>query len=63
MQTATATGDKQTLTVPPNLQKLRDIYADAPEMGRVALEKIMSELQAAVRSQQKAATAGRVGFL
>ena len=61
-QTVTSTGDKQTLAVQPKLQKLREIYADAPEMGRVALEKIMGELEAAVRSQQKAATAGRIGL-
>ena len=60
--TVTSTGDQHTLPVPPNLQKLREIYADAPEMGRVALDKIMGELQAAVRSQQKAATAGRIGL-
>jgi hypothetical protein len=61
-QTATSTSDKQTQAVQPNLQALRAIYADAPEMGRVALEKIMGELEAAVGSQQKAATAGRVGL-
>ena len=62
MQTVTSTGDKQTLAVQPKLQRLREVYADAPEVGRVALEKIMGELDAAVRSQQKAATAGRVGL-
>jgi len=61
-QTATSTSDKQTRAVQPNLQALRAIYADAPEMGRVALEKIMGELEAAVGSQQKAATAGRIGL-
>src|SRR5262245_64864017 len=60
--TVTSTGDQHTLTVRPDRERLREIYADAPEMGRVALEKIMGELQAAVRSQQKAATAGRVGL-
>jgi len=58
----TSTADPHTLTVPLNLQKLREIYADAPEMGRVALDRIMGELQAAVRSHQKAATAGRIGL-
>ena len=61
-QTVTSTGTTQTIAVPPRLQELREIYADAPEMGRVALEKIMGELQAAMRSQQKAATAGRIGL-
>jgi len=44
------------------LQELQEIYADAPEMGRVALKKIMGELEAAVGSQHKAATAGRIGL-
>src|SRR5262249_7869762 len=61
-QTTTATGPKQDLAVEQTLQKLRENYADAPEVGRVALEKIIGELEAAVRSQQKAATAGRIGL-
>src|SRR6187200_2695125 len=62
MQTAMSTGDRQSPPVQPKLQELREIYADAPEMGRIALEKIMGELEAAVRSQRKAATAGRIGL-
>jgi hypothetical protein len=46
-QTVTSTGDKPTLAVQPKLQRLREVYADAPEVGRVALEKIMGELDAA----------------
>ncbi|MFY9953925.1 hypothetical protein [Bradyrhizobium sp.] len=61
-QTATANQPNQDLSVEQKLQKLREIYADAPEVGRVALEKIMGELEAAVRSRQKAATAGRIGL-
>jgi hypothetical protein len=61
-QTATANRPKQDSTPEQLLQKLREIYADAPAVGRVALEKIMGELEAAVRSQQKAATAGRIGL-
>jgi hypothetical protein len=61
-QIATANRPKQDSTPERQLQKLREIYADAPEVGRVALEKIMSELEAAVRSRQKAATAGRIGL-
>jgi len=67
-QTATAnrpTQDldpKQDLAVEQKIQRLRETYADAPEVGRVALEKIMRELEAAVRSQQKAQTAGRIGL-
>ena len=61
-QTATANTPKQDSAPERQLQKLREIYADAPEVGRVALEKIMRELEAAVRSRQKAATAGRIGL-
>jgi hypothetical protein len=61
-QTATANRPKQDSAPEQQLQKLREIYADAPEVGRVALEKIMGELEAAVRSRQKAATAGRIGL-
>jgi hypothetical protein len=61
-QTATANKPKQDSAPEQQLQKLREIYADAPEVGRVALEKIMGELELAVRSRQKAATAGRVGL-
>jgi len=61
-KTVISTGNKQTRDLQPKLQELRAIYADAPEMGRVALEKIMGELEAAVGSQQKAATAGRIGL-
>jgi hypothetical protein len=50
------------LAIKQKIQKLREAYADAPEVGRVALEKIMRELEGAVRSQQKAATAGRIGL-
>ena len=60
-QTATTTRT-QDPAIDQQVQKLREIYADAPEMGRVALEKIMGELQAAVRAQQKASTAGRTGL-
>jgi len=61
-QTAIANRPKQDLAVEQQIQKLRQIYADAPEMGRVALEKIMGELEAAVYSQLKASTAGRIGL-
>jgi hypothetical protein len=46
-QTVMASGNQQTLGLQPKLQELRAIYADAPEMGRIALDKIMGELEAA----------------
>ena len=62
-QTATATGPAQDQAVEGKLQQLRELYADAPEMGRVALEKVMDELRAAAaHPPQGAATAGRIGL-
>lgn len=62
-QTATGSGPAQELAVEDKLQQLRELYADAPEMGRVALEKIMGELEAAAAHPQPAAsTAGRIGL-
>jgi hypothetical protein len=62
MATATALSPKQDTAPDQQLQKLRQIYADAPEVGRVALETMMRELEAAVRARQKVATAGRIGL-
>jgi hypothetical protein len=53
---------QQPVTAEQKLQNLRELYADAPEMGRVALEKVMGELQAALKSQEKTTTAGRIGL-
>jgi hypothetical protein len=61
MPTATATTSTQHHTVDQQLQKLRELYADAPEVGRVGLAKIMGELAAAARLQHEASTAGRIG--
>ena len=50
-------------TAANNIEKLRELYADAPEVGRIGLEKMMAELQAAaVGAQQRAASAGRTGL-
>ncbi len=44
------------------LQKLRELYADAPEIGRIALDKVMPELEVAVRSPPQVTGAGRNGL-
>ena len=46
------------------IQKLREAYADAPEVGRVALDKVRDELESAIRlqQQQEVSTAGRIGL-
>jgi hypothetical protein len=61
-QTVSTTATNQDPAIAQRLQKLREIYADAPELGRVGLEKIMGELEIAARAQLKAASAGRIGL-
>jgi len=61
-QAATATRPKQDSAPEQKLQKLREIYAGAPELGRVALEKMMPELEAAISLAPKATIAGRLGI-
>ncbi|HUK35654.1 MAG TPA: hypothetical protein VLV86_17170 [Vicinamibacterales bacterium] len=61
-QTATPDRPKQDAAIEQKIQELRKIYSDAPEIGRAALDKVVGELQNAVRAQQKASTAGRTGL-
>jgi hypothetical protein len=61
-QTETANRPKQDLAIEQKLQKLREIYAGAPELGRVALKKMTPELEVAIRLAPKATTAGRLGI-
>jgi hypothetical protein len=50
-------------TVADMIDKLRELYADAPEVGRIGLEKMIDELKAAAAdAQQRAASAGRTGL-
>jgi len=53
---------RQDSGVGQQLQKLRELYADAPEVGRIGLEKMMPELEVAIRLAPKATTAGRIGI-
>ena len=58
----------QTLTRPAEdeaekkIQKLRELYADAPEVGRKALENLIGDMKANVRSGPKTSTNGRIGL-
>jgi hypothetical protein len=64
-QTATTTPNSVTTqSAAERIQKLREAYADAPGMGRAALDKVIPELEAAMRLQQhqEASTAGRIGL-
>jgi len=42
--------------------RLHELYAEAPEVGRVALEKIIRDLKDRVSGQQRATSAGRAGL-
>ena len=55
---------EQSQTVEQKIQQLRELYADAPEMGRVAAEHLLSDLQSEVAARTEAArteSAGRIG--
>jgi hypothetical protein len=58
----------KTLTKPEaseaekKIEKLRELYADAPEIGRVALENLIKGMKAKVASGEKTSTAGRIGL-
>src|SRR5262245_37560978 len=65
MATPAATANTATKeSAAARIQKLREAYADAPEMGRAALDKVIPELEAAMQLQQhqEAPTAGRIGL-
>jgi len=50
-------------TVADMIDKVRELYADAPEVGRKGLEKMIDELKAAAADgQQRAVSAGRTGL-
>jgi hypothetical protein len=58
------TGPEQEQVVAQKIQQLRELYADAPEMGRVAVEHLLSDLQSEVAARTEAArteSAGRIG--
>jgi len=47
--------------VEQKVQKLRELYADAPEMGRVALEKGLPDLKRELAAATGTQNAGRIG--
>jgi len=62
-ETATATGTGQDMTVEEKIKKLRELFADAPEVGKTALENVLGELtsQASKTPPPPIESAGRVG--
>jgi len=60
-QTQTANAPKQTENVEQKVQKLRELYADAPEVGKTALEKAIPDLKQELAAATGAQSAGRIG--
>ena len=62
-QTQTATTPESELTAEQKVQQLRELYADAPELSRKALENVIQELQeqVALTPPPPVESAGRAG--
>src|SRR5262245_60335085 len=55
-------GSKQSADAEQKIQQFRDLFADAPELGKKALENVIAELKSQVsESRAKVESAGRVG--
>ena len=60
-QTQLAPEPKSHAVVEQKIQKLKELYADAPELGRAALEKGLPDLKRELAAGTGAQTAGRIG--
>jgi len=60
-QSATANRPKQGLTVEEKIQKVKELYADAPELGKAALKSGLATLTQELAAAGRAQTAGRIG--
>ena len=60
-QPQAATGAGGHLTAEEKVQKVKELYADAPEVGRVALENELPALTRELAAPTRTQTAGRVG--
>jgi len=61
-QVATAERPKQDVAVERKLQTLRELYADAPDVGKAALENGLPMLMEALAAPPRTQTAGRIGL-
>jgi hypothetical protein len=63
MQSQTATAPEQGQTVEERIQQLQELFADAPEVGKRALQNVLGELrsQASETPPPPVESAGRVG--
>src|SRR6476660_8756258 len=60
-KTQLANESKTEAAVEQKIQKLRELYADAPELGRVALEKGLPDLKRELAAATGTQNAGRIG--
>src|SRR5678815_1136661 len=60
-QPQVSTGSEQNQTVEQKVQKVKELYADAPDVGRVALEKGLPNLTREFAAATGTQNAGRVG--
>jgi hypothetical protein len=60
-QTQTATEPQSDAVVEQKIQKLRELYADAPELGRAALERGLADLKRELSAATGTQNAGRIG--
>lgn len=60
-QTTTVNGREQDLVVEQKIQKVREVFADAPEIGRVALENGLPALRRELAATARRQSAGRIG--
>src|SRR5262245_27562481 len=60
-QAKAATAPTSDAVVEQKIKKLRELYADAPELGRAALEKGLSDLKRELAAGTVTQSAGRVG--
>ena len=63
-QTQKETASEQSSDLDQKVQKLRDLYADASEIGKTALENVIRALKSGASAKEPAAqigSAGRIG--
>ena len=60
-QTQSVTEPTRDMVVEQKLQKLRDLYADAPEIGKAALKNGLPMITQELAAPSQAQTAGRIG--
>jgi hypothetical protein len=60
-QTQTATEPHSDAVVEEKIQKLRELYADAPELGRAAFERGLADLKRELAAATGTQNAGRIG--